>query len=583
MRKILVLLFVTLCSVLFYTGCKPEPTWKNKDNTVRVRLPSDVKSLNPFLYRTAYEATSLNLVFQYLMDFDPATLQLSPQLVTAAPVVADITEGEYAGGQTFTFEIHDEAVWDDGEAVDAFDVLFSLKVLFNPKLPTQRLAAYLDFIRDVVIEPNNPKKFTVFTNRKYFLAETAVSNITVIPEHIYDADGLMKTFALKDLTNPTKVGELVNEPYLQQYADLFMSPEFSRDVVSGSGPYQLSEWVDGQRIVLSKKKNWWGEKLAKKFPMLAAYPDTITILPIPDQTAAITALKDESIDVGLELDPAQFKELQSNQFVNEIYNLSTPPRYVFFYVAMNNKNPKLSDKRVRRALAHLLDMDAIIRDLYDGFGERVVGPFLPDKPYYHKGLKLIQMNLDSSRALLAAAGWTDSNGNGTVDKLIDGQLVEMKLQYLQTPGSAFQDNFTEVFKVNAAKTGIELEKVQVEANVLGERLRNRDYEVANRGAGSGPWLDDPKQLFHTDSDNPGGTNYARFGNTESDALIDGIRDAKDEKTRNELYLKFQEIVYDEQPLIFQFAPLDKLAVHKRFEATITRKTPGVSLQMLKLK
>jgi peptide/nickel transport system substrate-binding protein len=369
---------------------------------------------------------------------------------------------------------------------------------------------------------------------------------------------------------------------LAAYAKAFLSPEFSREMISGSGPYKLVEWVDGQRIVLAKKQNWWGDKLTKKYPLLEANPDTIILLPIPDQTAAITALKDESIDVGLELDPAQFKELQSNTFVNEIYNLSTPPRYVYFYVAMNNKNPKLSDKRVRRALAHTLDMDAIIQDLYDGFGERVVGPFLPDKPYYHKGLKPVQMNLDTARYLLAAAGWTDSNSNGTVDKIIDGQLVEMKLQYLQTPGSAFQDNFTEVFRANAAKAGIQLEKVQVEANVLGERLRNRDYEVANRGAGSGPWLDDPKQLFHTDSDNPGGTNYARFGNAESDAIIDDIRNAPNEKTRNELYLKFQELLYEEQPLIFQFAPLEKLAVHKRFSATVTRKSPGVSLQSLRI-
>ncbi len=585
MRKFHVFSAITLLGFVFFFACKPETTthWKHNDNTVRVRLPADIKTLNPYLYRTSYEAAAINMAYQYLMNFDPKTLEMIPELVKSAPVIQDITDGEFTGGQTFTYEILDEAVWDDGQPVTGYDYRFSLKAVFNPKMPTQRFLPYLGSLVDVQVDEANPKKFTIITKDKYFLAEPAASNWVVLPEHIFDPEGLMSGIQLKDLTNPEKAAGIAGDPHLQEFADAFTSPKFSREVVAASGPYGLSEWVDGQRIVMAKKKNWWGDKLAAHQTMLAAYPDTIVFVPIADQTAAITELKNENIDVMLEMAPKEFKELKSNDLVNGIFNFYTPPRFAFFYIALNTKNPKLEDKRVRRALAHTLDMNMVINDLYDGFGERIIGPFLPDKKYYNHDLAPIELNLEKARQLLADAGWADTNGNGIVDKNIDGEQMELKIQCIYNPASAFQDNLTEVMKNNAQKAGIDIEREQMETNVLRQHMGNRDYEMsAGLGAGSAPVPDDPKQLFHTDSDNPGGSNYSRFGNAETDALIEAIRNAPDEATRNGLYLKFQEVLYDEQPLIFLFAPKGRVVVHKRFEAVTTRNSPGVSLRQMKL-
>lgn len=583
-KQRLPLLLVFLMLTLFFS-CKPEQdvAWKHSDNTVRVRLSADIKGLNPFLARSAWVRVVDDLIFQYPMDFDPETLELAPQLIKAPPVVSDISEGPFAGGQSFTFEILEEAVWDDGQPVTGHDYAFSVKTLFNPKLPLQAYANYFEFVKDIQVDPANPRKFTVIVDQKYILNYGVVSNVTMLPQHIYDPEGLMKEFTFQDLADPAKAAGFANDERLQKFADAFLSPKFSREIVSGSGPYQVVEWVDEQRIVLAKKQNWWGDNLAGKYSMLAAYPDTLVFLPIPDQTAAMTALKSEDYDVGFELETNQFLELKQDSFLQDVYNFHTPPRFAFFYTAMQNRIPKLSDKRVRQALARVIDMDAIIRDYYNGLGERVIGPFLPDKKYYHKNLEPIKMNLDEARQLLTAAGWQDSNGNGILDKNIDGQLVELKIEFLYTPGVVFQENFTEVFKNNAKKVGIEIERVPVESNVMGQRLRNGEYEMAGRGAGAYPLPDDPKQFFHTDSAQPGGSNYTRFGNAETDALIDEIRQTTDEAKRNELYLKLQEVLYDEQPMIFQFAPLDRIVVHKRFDAIISRKAPGVSLQHLKLK
>ena len=564
------------------TACQKAqgPAFKHNDNTVRVRLPADIKTLNPYLYRTGYENTVHSLIFQALMDFEPGSLRMAPQLVKGPATIEDIAKGKNGGGQRFTFEILEEAVWDDGKPVTAYDFEFTLKALFNPKAPTQRWLAYLDYLSGIEIDPDNPKRFTVLTNRKYFLAEAAISTLVVLPKHIYDPEGLLDNFSFSDLASGHP--EVSNDERLQQYADRFGSPEYDRQTVSGSGPYALVEWVDGQRVVLAKKPHWWGDALADKMPLLQAFPDTIVFIPIPDQTAAATALRNQDIDVALELDSRMFVELRNDSYMQQVYNFFNPPRFVFFYIPLNTKNPKLADKRVRRALAHLLNMDELINVLYDGFGEPIVGPFLPDKPYYHKGLPLIQQDFEKAKALLAEAGWTDTDGNGIVDKEIDGQRVDLKLEFLYTPGSNFQENLSALLAENAKKVGIEVVRVPVESNVVGERLRNRDYEIAGRGAGASPVEDDPKQLFHTDSDNPGGTNYARFGTPQTDSLIEAIRSAPTDEARRPLYLRLQEIIYDEQPIIFLFAPQDKIAVHRRFDAVITRLRPGVSLRHLKL-
>jgi len=574
--------FLALLAATLIFSCKPDaPAWKHNDNTVRVRQAAAITTMNPYLFRTRYERNAFELVFQNMMNFDYQALALSPQLIKAAPTAQDITEGEFAGGQSFAYQILPEATWDDGKPVTGLDYAFTLKALFNPKMPTQRFLGYLEFVRDIKVDEANPKQFTIFTNKKYFLNMEAISSLPVLPEHVYDEGGLMKKFVLKDLTDPAKSAALSADPALQQFADAFTSPKFSREVVSGSGPYKLVEWVDDQRVVLAKKENWWGDKLAGQNPLLQAYPDTFVFLPIQDQVAAIAAIKDESVDVATEVDAKQFSELRQVDFVQKIYNFLTPPTYTYFYTAMQNRNPKLADKRVRRALAQCVDMDMVIKDLYDGLAERAVGPFSPEKKYYDASLKPLAMNLDEARKSLEDAGWKDSNGNGTVDKTIDGAVVELKLQYLYSTGSTFSENFSLLLKNNAQKVGIEIEPMSVEGKVLGEKLKNGEFELAARGASNQPVPDDPKQLWHTDSAQPGGSNYSRFGNAESDALIDAIQNAPDEATRAKLYKDFQQLIYNEQPIMFLFSPQERMVIHQRFEPVVSRL--GISLQHLKLK
>ncbi len=583
MVRILSLLLIPCFFLLTACGGDQQETtkWRHNDNTLRVRQSTAIRTMNPYFVTIRYEADIHKLVFQELMEFDYETQELTPMLIKAEPVIESITSGPFAGGQQFTYEILEDAVWDDGRPITGNDYLFSMKTVFNPKLPTQNIVGYFDNVVDIVVDAENPKQFSVFTNNSYILTEPGISNFTVIPEHIYDPEGISKSISFRALRDPANAKKMEEDENVARFAAAFSDPKFAKEIVSGSGPYKLTEWEEGQRVVLAKKQNWWGEKLAGQNKHFVAHPDTIIFYPIADQAATITALKDESIDVAIELDAQQFVDLRENEFVQSILDFYTPPTYMYFMTVMNNRNPKLSDKRVRRALAHALDIDLVINELYNGLAERMIGPVFPSKKYFDKSLQPINYDLDKARQLLKEAGWEDTNGNGTVDKVVDGELTEMVLSYQYDPRSNFQDNFSELFKNNAQKIGVEIKREGMEFKVSRQNSSDGNFELSGRAASWYPLPDDFKQLWHTDAIGTSRGNFPRFGNAESDALIDAIRYNPNEEERNAQYLQFQKIVYDEQPVIFQIIPLNRIAVHQRFEPAISQL--GISPQHFKLK
>ena len=256
----------------------------------------------------------------------------------------------------------------------------------------------------------------------------------------------------------------------------------------------------------------------------------------------------------------------------------------FFYTILNTKNPKLADKRVRQALAHLLEIDKLIEVVYGGYGKKIASPFPESEPYYRKDLQPIPFDLQQAAALLDAAGWTDTDNDGIRDKEIDGEKVKLSLSYLST-GTLFAKNFAATFRDNAIKVGVEITEEEISfPAMLRERLPARDFELAGMQGAADPLATmDPKQLWHTDSNTPSGSNRSGFGTTATDSLIDSIRVTLNNPKRYEMMGRLQEIIYDEQPWLMLFAPKERVVIHKRFEGEASKIKPTVHPQHLKLK
>lgn len=589
------ILFSILCLLAFtllLPACKTDPKPQTKKSeiteayTVVSRLRGEPDRISPCLTSKAWALQVAAQVFLPLIDFHPNG-KMMPVVAKSRPEISEITEGPFKGGTNYTYEIREEAKWEDGKPVLASDFLFSLKAIMNPKVGGDAaiFRSYISVIKDAKIDPNNPRKITMSIYPTYIRGEYISGGIGVLPEHIYDAEGLMSDVDYKDLADPEKVQQLVKEnANIQKFGDVFTSDKFSREVVTGCGAYKLEEWTTGQQLVLKKKDNWWGDALVDKAPILKAYPDKIIYKFIPDATATISMMKNGEIDVASQLPNTMFAELLKDESLNEKYYLSSPQMLLYNYLGINNRVPKLSDKRVRRALAHSIDMDGVINVIKNGMANPIVGPIPPSAEYYHKGLNKLELNLEKAKALLKEAGWKDSNNNGIVDKVIDGQLEELSIAIMSSPNNFVSENIALIFKNNAKKVGIEITLDTKEINLLRSAIRNRDFEMFAAGAGVDLDLYDPYQSWHTDNAVPGGGNRIGFGTPESDKLIEEIRTTLDENKRNQLYLKFQEMIYDETPVIFLYNSKDCLAISKRFEEMPSSvKSPGFFEHYFKLK
>ncbi|HNL06835.1 MAG TPA: ABC transporter substrate-binding protein, partial [Chitinophagales bacterium] len=454
--------------------------------------------------------------------------------------------------------IRPEATWDNGAPITAADVIFTVKAVLNPKVTSESSRPSYDFIDEIVPDPSNPKKFTIYSDERYFLAEAMGLNY-VLPEYIYDPNKLLTKVniaSLKDSTN--------NNPILKTFADVFNTKhDREKGTIVGSGPYEFVEWITDQRIELRRKKNWWGDKI-KDAPQLTANPTVITYKIMTDWNAVISAMKGEAIDVAYGINIPDFVQLKHNDCFNKLFNLHTPIAMQYDYIGINTRNSKLSDKRTRRALAHLVNKPEIINSLLYGFGESVNGPIHPTKSYYNTNLKDIEFSIDKAKELLTEAGWKDSNGDGILDKDIDGVNTPFKITMKYNNGNERRKNYALLLQANAKKAGIEIEVLAREWSVYLKEVKRHDFDLCALGWVQDPTPDDLKQIWHTSSMVGDGSNYCGFGNAETDKIIEEIRTTLDNNKRKELYYKIQEIIYDEQPYIFLVSLKERIAIHKRF-------------------
>ena len=367
---------------------------------------------------------------------------------------------------------------------------------------------------------------------------------------------------------------MMENPDLIKFAEFFNKQGTIGTLIESCGPYKIAEWETGVHLILEKKKDWWGDKLADKYPLLQAYPEEIIFKAIPDDIAAVTAMKDGQIDVVARLNPTMFLEFK-NSDAGKDFNFLNPDFPFFNYLALNTKRPHLADKKVRRAIAHLTDVDEIITSVQEGMAARYATPFPGNAPYTDKTLQPIPFDLEKAKVLLDEAGWKDSDGDGILDKVINGKKTPLIITVVMTDSEVSKGNIS-ILKEDAIKAGVSIELDIVTASqLLGERLPAREFDAFTLASSFDLDMYDPFQLWHTSSDTPSGGNRVGFGNAESDAIIEELRKTNDDARRKELYFQIQKIIYDEQPWIPLYVPLDRVIISNEFKnAKTTLRSPG---------
>jgi peptide/nickel transport system substrate-binding protein len=567
---------VLLVAGLF--SCKN--TAENSPFAVTVRLPNEPDNLHPIFSKSAHATQIESLILLPLAEYDPVSLVMTPLLITSIPEAKDVTEGKHANGKVFNLEFRPEAEWADGKPVTGEDYLFTFKSVYNPHINAGAWKNFMNFVSEIVIDPADPKKVAVYVDSSYILALESTTNFNLYPAHIYDPENIMSKFSLDDLRDPDIVWTTEQDSLLKRFATMYESPIFFRENVVGSGAYSLDEWMTGEFIRLKRKENWWGDKIENAPLLLQAYPTDITYRIILDAAAAEAALKSGEIDIMAEVPVAAFQNLKNNAEWNEKLQFATPAIMQVNYIELNNRDSILADPRIRQALAYTIDYDGILSQVMEGFAERTVGPIHPGKAYYAKGLKPIQQDINRSLELIKEAGWSDTNGNGTPDKIIGGKLEELKLT-INVTNKVEGMTIANIVKENAKKAGFEIELVVVDPSELQQMVRQFNYELMPLRLPASASVDDPFALWHSSNDFNGGSNRSGFHSDALDDVIEQLRTSEDTKIRDELFVKFQDILYKEQPVIFLYVPLERIIASKKIQLQTSSRRPGYFENLLK--
>lgn len=545
-------------------------------DTLNIRIDAAANVLNPYITTSAYPRYVSSQVFQTLGALDPESFELKPLICKAIPKARTITDGPYKGSLAYDFEILPEAAWDNGTPVTGYDLVFTYKIQLHPLLPLHNFSGYIEDIRNIEVDPANPKKFTVYFSKYYILAVETLCQTPIFPAYHYDPQNRLTDIPLTDMLDPEKAKNLAEtNENLKKFAEEFQQAKYTTDPsgISGSGPYR-PESIGNEQTVLVRKTNWWGDKLKGTNPLLAAYPAKIVYKVQKDEGILENMLRTGDLDVVLTMSPTRFLALQKDSFLAANYDFETRLSFQYNRWLFNLRNPKLADVKVRQALAHLVDYDYLLNTVQQGMGERLVSPINPIKPYYAKNIQPYQYNVQKARELLAEAGWTDTDNDGIVDKMINGRRTPLTIETIATTASPVTKQLAESIEQSARAGGVNIKIIPLDIQQLTEETKAGRFESALFGLGQYPGWNDFYQNYHSQSLSPAGDNRGAFANPEMDRLIEEIRSNPDEQKRTELYLQAQQILHDQVPEVFLYAPKQRYIGSKRHKHVFTSNRPG---------
>jgi peptide/nickel transport system substrate-binding protein len=194
-------------------------------------------------------------------------------------------------------------------------------------------------------------------------------------------------------------------------------------------------------------------------------------------------------------------------------------------------------------MSYAYDHNEMLKTLNYGLYEPAAGIFhrsawmAPKKP-----LEPYTQDLNKAEELLDAAGWTDSDGDGIRDKMIDGRKVNFEFSIL-TMNVPDRVKYCTLLKENLDQIGIVCNVKPVEFTVLQEKLRLHEFQATFGGWGTGADPDTADNLWVTGE----GRNYVQYSNPEVDKLFIAGRKEFNREKRAAIYAKIDEILYKDQP------------------------------------
>jgi len=546
--------YPVLLSLLFLMLACQEVSEKINAKKVIIREKSDAATLNPVAAEDQLSAYAGMQIFQTLTNIDYKTEKITGILAEAPPEITYDSSGKMMA----TYSLRKNANFGGTQQVTFEDILFSIKVNFCPLVSNSDGANYYSFIEDVTSK--DQRTFTITCNSSAVLNELRSGDFFVLPKAHYDSLDLLQNFSLNRLKTDLSLTE--NDSIIR-FAESFNSSliQPNPNAFVGSGPYRLKKWQKGERIILERKTDWWGELYSKENTFFIANADEIQFEIINDDQTAINALKAGEIDVLNNVSQNDFEKIENNTNIKTL----ECNQHGFNYLGFNCNHPILKEREFRKAIEASIPYQKIIDVVYENQAELNRLPLaLQQRSLRNDTLVFEGQNLSKAKRILAELGWEDSNNNGILDKVIQDQLVECELQYHFNSGNDQRKAIGYLLKNELNKIGISLQVNELEWITYLKALKNNEVQMFTSGKLTLPITPDFTSALHSSSAN-GGRNYANYQNPVLDSLIESILMEPNEQIRTNKIKKVQEIVANDAPYIYLLSTRNRFAYSSRLK------------------
>lgn len=492
----------------------------------------------------------INLMHYSLLQTDFAAGTMAPTLAAALPSV------QLVGDSLTRLEYRlREATWDDGRPVLATDVAFTLKLMHCPDLPNEGERVHFSFIRQLLLDPANPRHFTLVCRGQAPEYRLDSGDFPILPETPLDPAHSLRQFSLATLQDwprsaaPAPAVAALVQRY--QQADLAHHPER----LPGCGPYQLAAWQNSRYLALRRKTKWWGDRVSGAAPLvLQARPQRLQFIILPDDAAATLALRRHELDLYPQVSARDFQRLQASATASRELAFYSGISYDVVVAGFNTRRAAFHDKLTRQALSCLFDANSLLAGTQLGQGRRTVGLLLPTSPFYNDSLPLPPYAPARAVALLRQAGWRQTGG--TWQRAT--QQLAFSVRY-----RADETTFETValqFRAAAAAVGIPVALQPTEGSTLTTALRQGDFDVCVRKLKGNPFAFNFMPILHSQSVGEG--NFTGFGTPASDRLLEAIAAVGQPERKRLLLRKFQIMLLEEAPLAPLFVLPYRLAADR---------------------
>ena len=510
----------------------------NRGGRLVVSLRAEPKTLNPV---TAADAPSREVILGAmqadLIHINRATQLTEPALAKSWKISPD--------GLEYTLTLRKGLRFSDGQPFDADDVVFTFRVYLDQNVHAPQ--------RDLLIVGGKPitiRKVDAWTvvfqlAKTYGVGERLFDGFGILPRHLLEkpyADGkLGQTWALS-----TPAGQW-----------------------AGLGPFRLKEYVPGQRLLLERNPYYW--KTDTKGTRLP-YLDEIVFLFVPSADAQVLKFQSGETDIISRLGAENFSVLSKQQRGYVMIDAGPGLEYNFLFFNLNDvdekRSPEVARKqrwfrqvKFRQAASATIDRDAIVRLVYQGRGAALWGPVTPgNHRWVNASIPRPSRSLERARSLLKEAGFSWANGPNGESLLQDSDGKPVEFSIITSSSNADRTKMATLIQDDLKQLGIHVQVVPLEFRSLLDRVtQTKEYDAcilaiasfdADPNSDINVWPSNGGMHFW----NPSQAHPTTAWEAEIDRLMREQLIATGYEPRKKLFDRVQEILAEEQPMIFLASP-----------------------------